>query len=248
MFRVLPRHSEAPERAGGANVELPETDRMERDIAAAGQAASVLQLDPFGEGRALWEGTTLGLSRLGTQHAGELLAFAIWQARPLSREEILDAIWEGEVSERTTADLRRASLRLRRLLSEANWRRVGITYSLTCPVEDAARTLLTAAAMVEGAEGPAQSRLSAAAAGFALYTGEYLPWIESDWAEAVRTLLRSAALGLCLTLLTAQRELGLYGAAGRDRRSRHRYRSAARRDSGCRDRRARRGRPAGRGG
>jgi len=214
MFQVLLRHAEAPERAGGPNAELPEINRMERDIAAARLAASVLRLDPFGEGLATWQGTTLILTRLGTQRAGELLAFAAWHARPLAREEIFEAIWDGEATERTAADLRRASLRLRRLLGEEHWRREGTTYRLACQVEDAARTLLTAAAMVEEADGPAQSRLSAAAAGFALYTGDYLPWIESAWAESVRTLLRSAALGLCLAQLTAQRELGLYGAAG----------------------------------
>ena len=213
-FRVLPRHPEALERPSEGGVELSEMNRKERDTAAAGQIASVLRLDPFGEGRAIWQGTALILTRLGTQRAGELLAFAAWQARPLSREEILEAIWDGEATERTAADLRRASLRLRRLLGEANWRREGTTYRVACPLEDAARTLLTAAAMVEGEEGPAQSRLATAAAGFALYTGDYLPWVESAWVEPIRTLLRSAALGLCLALLTAQRELGLYGAAG----------------------------------
>ena len=206
MFRMLPRHHpEAPEPPAHAGVERPPAGGI--------QASSVLRLDPFGEGRAIWQGTTLILARLGTQRAGELLAFAAWQARPLSREEILEALWDGEATERTAADLRRASLQLRRLLGEAHWLREGTSYRIACPLEDVARTLLTAAAMVEDADGPAQSRLSAAAAGFALYSGDYLPWIESAWAEAVRTLLRSAALGLCLALLTAQRELGLYGAA-----------------------------------
>ena len=206
MFRMLPRHAEAPEHPAQAGVERP--------LAGGIRASPALQLDPFGEGRADWQGTSLILVRLGTQRAGELLAFAIWQARPLAREEILEALWDGEATERTAADLRRASLQLRRLLGEEHWRREGTIYRLACQVEDAARTLLTAAAMVEEADGPAQSRLSTAAAGFALYTGDYLPWIESAWAESVRTLLRSAALGLCLAQLTAQRELGLYGAAG----------------------------------
>ena len=205
MFRMLPRYPEAPEPPAQAGVERPPAEGI--------HASPVLRLDPFGEGRAIWQGTTLILVRLGTQRAGELLAFAAWQARPLSREEILEALWDGEATERTAADLRRASLQLRRLLGEAHWLREGTSYRIACPLEDVARTLLTAAAMVEDADGPAQSRLSAAAAGFALYSGDYLPWIESAWAEAVRTLLRSAALGLCLALLTAQRELGLYGAA-----------------------------------
>jgi DNA-binding SARP family transcriptional activator len=173
----------------------------------------VLRFSPFGEG-ALYQGSVvLPLSRLGGEKARELLAFALWKARPLGREEILDALWDGESTSRTRAALRMATYQLRRLLGADGWTLTSGEHALMAVVDDDLRTLLALAVSIDDPQAAPTDLVDLGARGLALYRGAYLPWCGSAWAEGPRQMATTAVLSIAQCLIAARRRLGHLTAA-----------------------------------
>ncbi len=163
---------------------------------------------PFGSGTMTLHEATVPLSRIGGGKAQEMLAYAIWQARPLHREEILEAVWDGRVDEQSLSALRKAGYQIRRLLGEQAWQRAKSIYTFMPPVDDAYRSLLATAVGIRDLKGtPAEVAVLAARA-LANYSAPYLSWCYSDWVEEPRSLAETAALALIEALAQARRELG----------------------------------------
>jgi ATP/maltotriose-dependent transcriptional regulator MalT len=85
-------------------------------------AATPFRFSPFGGGEIARNGTRTPLARLRGEKARELLAFAVSHGRPLRREEILEAIWDGACDERVLGAFRTAGYQLRRYLGDGTWR------------------------------------------------------------------------------------------------------------------------------
>jgi DNA-binding SARP family transcriptional activator len=167
-----------------------------------------LRFSPFGDGEIEYAGQALPLARLAGEKARELLAFAIWHGRPLARDEILDALWDGMADEATLSTLRKASYQIRRFLGADAWRRAGETYVLAPAVDDDYRSMLTIAVGLEDGNNPAAEVATLAARGLSLYTGPYLQWCYSDWSEAPRSLAQAAVMTVIEALTDARLQLG----------------------------------------
>jgi DNA-binding SARP family transcriptional activator len=201
-LRVMPRPA-APRARGRAAAPLT----------AAGPLT--LHVSPFGEGSVtIGEADAVPLRRLGGPKTRELLAFALWKARTIGREEILDALWDSEDTPKTAGALRMASHQLRRYLGPELWSGdPSGAYRLQGPVDDTLRTLL---ALAVGSEDLAASPARCAELsqrGLTLYQGGYLPWCSSPWTDEPRRLVRSAALALVTSRVAALRALGQGTAA-----------------------------------
>ena len=162
---------------------------------------------PFGSGTVKLSQMEVPLAGVGGEKAREMLAFAIWQARPLQREEILDAVWDGKTDEQTLSAFRKAGYQLRRFFGEHSWKHVKSTYTFTPAVDDAYRSLLAMAVGVRDSEATPVEIAGVATRALAYYSGPYLSWCYSPWLEEPRSLAETAALALIGALAQARRDL-----------------------------------------
>ena len=165
------------------------------------------RFSPFGEGSIYREQRQIPLRRVHGTKAREVLAFAVWQARPLTRDEILEAVWDGAIDERTLGLFRTASYQIRRVLGEDTWQRVDDRYELVGQIEDDYRRLLALAANLDGATLPPDDAISLAREALAIAPDEYLPWCYSPWTESPRALARTAMLTVIEALAAAYTRL-----------------------------------------
>ena len=199
-----------------------------RPAAAAGDPTAVhgaghpagsvpLRFSPFGTGHYGWGERIGSLARLGAPKAREALAFVLWAQRPVSRDALLDALWDSESTEHSINALHYALYQLRRAVGQEVVRYTDGAYQVTCAVEDDFRTLLQLATTVEaageGARAGPDGRGALAEQGLALYTGLYLPWCEGPWAEEPRSRATSAVLTLIQALAEERWHAGQLTAA-----------------------------------
>lgn len=165
------------------------------------------RFSPFGEGSISHEQRRIPLRRLHGTKAREVLAFAVWQARPLTRDEILEAVWDGAVDERTLGLFRTASYQIRRVLGEDAWQRIDDSYALVGQIDDDYRRLLALAANLDGVALPPDEAIALAREALALAPDDYLPWCYSPWVESPRALARTAVLTAIEALAGAHTQL-----------------------------------------
>jgi tetratricopeptide (TPR) repeat protein len=139
----------------------------------------------------------------------------------LSRDTILDAVWDGDPE--SIPAFWEAGRHLRRLLGEGSWGRQAGSYALRAPVHDESRQFDELAAIVldrglessprraEPGDSPASlGRLEAAERALQIVAaGSYLEWSDSTWAMTERN--RIAGRVKMVTLALAQ----LYLESGR---------------------------------
>lgn len=157
----------------------------------------LLQLSPFGAGRIRLGDRDIALSSVRDK-ACELLFFAGRAGQPLTRDVLLDALWEGDTAGGSA--LWNASRDLRRVLGERNWGRSGGAYTLRVPVTDDSRLFNDAARTALGS-GAAEERRDAAERALNLIgDGGYLEWCESLWALAERHNVGRQAVTIAIAL------------------------------------------------
>jgi DNA-binding SARP family transcriptional activator len=168
----------------------------------------VVVFSPFGDGLLGREGDPRPLTRLRGEKARELLAFALWKARPITRDEIVDAVWDGDSTSQSLGAIRTAAYQIRRYLGARAWARVQGGYALAAPVDDDFRTLLALAVSVADPAAPPAEVAAMATRGAQLYRGAYLPWCYSAWTDQPRALAQRATLTIVSALVGARRALG----------------------------------------
>jgi DNA-binding SARP family transcriptional activator len=169
---------------------------LDRLAAAAGPRLSILPavhdaapaslpvwLLPFGAGRIRLAEHDVDMAALPLK-ARELLFFAGRMGTALSRDAILDAVWEGDTA--AIAAFWEAGRHLRRLLGEDSWGRQAGHYALRVPVHDESRRFDELAAAALGGDHPV-ARVEAAEQALAIASpGGYLEWCDSLWATTER--------------------------------------------------------------
>ena len=197
-----------------ALLEAMETTRLTimpprtQAVASPGDAEGPIIFVPFGSGTLRQGDTESPLAGVGSEKARETLAFVIWQARPLHRDEILEAVWEGRVDDQTLSAFRKAGYQIRRFFGEQAWLRSKSTYTFTPAVDDAYRALLAMAVGIRDLDRAPEEIAGLANRALSLYAAPYLSWCYSDWVEEPRGLAETAALTLIEALARARRELG----------------------------------------
>jgi ATP/maltotriose-dependent transcriptional regulator MalT/DNA-binding SARP family transcriptional activator len=175
--------------------------------------ASPIRFSPFGESYLSRGESVVPLARLGGDKAREMLAFAILQARPLNRDEILEALWDGAADDTTLAAFHKSVYQIRRFLGHDAWQRIDGAYRITQSVDDDYRRLLTLAVSVDESDVTPADVANLAAQGLRLYQGPYLAWCYSDWAEAPRSMAKTAIVTIIKALAGARQHLGQNAAA-----------------------------------
>lgn len=165
----------------------------------------ILHVSPFGRGR-----IALGDQRIDPavlpRKARELLFFAVHAARPLSRNELLEALWDDD--KRAAQNLWDASRHLRRVLGEWSWQPSRGLYSLWLTVHDDGHEFDQAASAALG-KGSQSERLAAAEQALELVgDGGYLEWCDGLWAHAERARIMARATMVALALARIYEDLG----------------------------------------
>ncbi len=168
---------------------------------------SSLLLSPFGQGHIAIGDHAIPLSALPAK-ARELLFFAGHADGPLSRDKILDALWDGDMG--CASAFWNATRHLRRVLGDDGWGRHDGTYSLRQPVVYEERRFDVAAARARAAA-PALDRIAAGEEALSIVgAGGYLDWCDSLWVMRARNRTTRQAIRVALVLAD------LYGEAGQD--------------------------------
>src|SRR5262249_41236777 len=95
-----------------------------------------LWISPFGMGRIIRAGRELESHALSAK-ARELLFFAAYRGRPLRRDEIIEALWDGDMQ--AIQSFWNAGRDIRRVLGEDVWGPRNGTYAIGLRVHDAGR-------------------------------------------------------------------------------------------------------------
>jgi len=171
--------------------------------------APLLHLSPFGQGRIVFGGEDVALSALPPK-ARELLFFAGRATIPPSRDEIIDALWDGDMS--SVSAFWNATRHLRRVFGDDAWGRQNGKYTLRMPVVYEEHRF---AALVERVQrGADDERIAAAEEALSIVdVGGYLDWCESLWAMTARNRTTHEAVGTALTLAQLYESLGRYDDA-----------------------------------
>ncbi len=175
--------------AAGPTLSLLPPVAEEEDIESA------LRVAPFGHGRLVLGDQDVDIYALPPK-ARELLFYAAHMGRPLTRDDILEGVWEGEL--RGAQALWDASRHLRRVLGERNWGPRNGAYALRLTVRDDGRGFDEAVTVALGS-GPTIERLAGAERALDLVgAGGYLEWCDTLWAvtERARVADRSIAVAL----------------------------------------------------
>lgn len=164
-----------------------------------------LWLSPFGRGQIRLAGQTIDPTALPAK-ARELLFFAGRAGKPLSRDTLLDALWDGDSG--AGPALWEANRHLRRLLGEDSWGREAGRYALRVSVHEGSRRFDETAAIALGS-GALLERLAAAEEALRIIEpGSYLEWCDSLWATAERSRLTQHSMAVALALVHLYDELG----------------------------------------
>jgi len=168
---------------------------------------ALLLLSPFGQGYIALGGHAIPLSALPAK-ARELLFFAGQAGGPLSRDEILDALWDGDMG--CASAFWNATRHLRRVLGDDGWGRHDGAYSLSRDVVREEQRFDAAAARAWAAA-PAPDRIAAGEEALSIVgAGGYLEWCDSLWVMTARNRTTRQAIRVALALAD------LYGKAGQD--------------------------------
>lgn len=168
------------------------------------QRRSQLEVSPFGQGRIALDGRTLEIGALPPK-AREVLFYAARAGGPISRDDLLGAIWEDDP--RGPQNLWDASRHIRRLLGDGTWMLRGGAYMLTPQVQDHGVLFQREATEALGG-GSLLERLAAAERALECYGGGgYLEWCGSLWAAGSRARMAELALKATLALASFYEEL-----------------------------------------
>ncbi len=165
-----------------------------------------LWLSPFGMGRIVWAGRELEPHALSAK-ARELLFFAAHRGRPLRRDEIIEALWDGDME--AIQSFWNAGRDIRRVLGEHVWGPRNGTYAIRLRVHDAGREF-EHNARAALSDAPLMERLGAAERALELLgpgSGGYLEWCDSLWTAAERTRVMHLATAVALAAATIYAEL-----------------------------------------
>jgi len=166
-----------------------------------------VRISPFGVGLLEVDSRRVDLSVL-SRRTREMLFYTVHLGRPVRRDEIIEAVFDGSVSKQTSQSLWDASRHMRRLFGEQAWRPRGGTYSLDCLVENEERDFATAVETALGS-GPSSDRINAAQRAMALFgDGGYLEWCDSPWAEGERARVTGLAIATACALAGLYTEIG----------------------------------------
>lgn len=167
-------------------------------------SSATLRVSPFGQGRITLADRELDLTTLPPK-ARELLFFAAHVGRPVRRDEVLEAVWDGDTG--AAQAFWDAGRHLRRLLGEDSWGPRGGAYELRFVVHDDSCCFDEAASIALG-NGRIMPRLEAGERALDLMGAEgYLPWCDSMWAATERARILSAAMMVALRLAELYQEL-----------------------------------------
>lgn len=170
-----------------------------------------LHLSPFGQGHIVFGGQDVSLTALPPK-ARELVFFAGRATAPLSRDEIIDALWDGDMS--GVSAFWNATRHLRRVFGDDAWGRLNGKYSFRLPVVYEEHRFAAAVARVQ--RGADEERLAVAEEALSIVgVGGYLDWCDSLWAMTARNNTTREAVGMALTLAPLYGSLGRYDDAVR---------------------------------
>lgn len=180
--------------------------RPEPEAGDEGAPRPPLRVSPFGQGHAALGDYAILPTALPPK-ARELLFYAAHAARPLSREEIIDALWGGD--DASAPALWNATRHLRRVLGDEGWGKRERMYGLRMPIEDDEQRFHAAVARALDAGEPAGGRVAAAEEALAVVgEGGYLEWCDSPWAMSARNQTARRALDAALALARLCAESG----------------------------------------
>ena len=185
--------------AAGPTLSLLPLVAEEEDVEFA------LRVSPFGHGRLVLGDQEVDIYALPPK-ARELLFYAAHMSRPLTRDDILESVWEGEL--RGAQALWDASRHLRRVLGERNWGPRNGAYALRLTVGDDGREFDEAVTVALGS-GSAIERISAAERALDLVgEGGYLEWCDTLWAVTERARVAGRSIAVALAAAELYMELG----------------------------------------
>ncbi|WP_210716725.1 BTAD domain-containing putative transcriptional regulator [Amycolatopsis acididurans] len=183
---VLSRRLDAAPEADSPWHELGRALRS-RGVAVTAPFAATIQLTEFGRVAIQVDGREV---RPRIKKSYELLAYlAARRQREATKEELLDALFDGRHDESTAAYLRQALRKLREVLPEdcvrAEGNRIRLDEHLVVGTDSGRFQCLVSEAA--GLRGP--DRLTTLSCALSIATGEYLPEFESSWIEHRREQL-----------------------------------------------------------
>ena len=169
------------------------------------KASPLLRLNPFGIGRIELAGHHIDLSALPPK-ARELLFFAGRTGAPLTRDALLDTLWDGDVT--AAPSLWNATRHVRRVLGDDSWGPRDGVYNIYIPLQDDGRRFDEAAAVALG-QGELAERVTAAEAALDLVgAGGYLEWCDSPWVMAERNRMGRRIMMVALALALCYEQMG----------------------------------------
>ena len=170
-------------------------------------AAPELRVSPFGQGRIVLAGREIAPTALPPK-AREALFFVARAGRPVARDELLEALWEGDTG--ASPALWDASRHLRRVLGEESWGPRGGAYTVRLELQDDGHGFDEAAALAL-ADGPIMDRLAAAERALDLTrAGGYLEWCDSLWALGERERVEQRTVDVALAVAQIYGQLGRF--------------------------------------
>jgi len=174
-------------------------------IGEEANAPPLLRLSPFDMGRMELAGHDIDLSALPPK-AREVLFFAGRTGAPLTRDALLDALWDGDV--RAAPSLWNATRHVRRVLGDDSWGPRNGVYGIHIPLQDDGRRFEEAAAVALG-QGGLVDRVAAAETALNLVgAGGYLEWCDSPWVMAERNRVGRRVMMVALALARYYEQMG----------------------------------------
>jgi len=170
-----------------------------------GLVSPLLRLSPFGMGRIELAGHNIDLSALPLK-ARELLFFAGQAGAPLTRDALLDTLWDGDV--KAAPSLWNATRHVRRVLGDDSWGPRDGVYGIHIPLQDDGRRFDEVAAVALG-QGELTDRVAAASAALDLVgAGGYLEWCDSPWVMGERNRVGRRIMMVALVSARCYEQMG----------------------------------------